>query len=69
MSANGRLTGKRAIVAGGGIATGGMADLYGGGWLRAEREWGAPMHARSCNGRVEEIAAAPCSWRAMGLRS
>ena len=69
MTANGRLAGKPAIVTGSGIATHGIADLHGGDRLRAEREWGAPMYARSCNGRVEEIAAAPCSWRAIGLRS
>ena len=41
----------------GGIATQGMADLYGGDWERAEREWGAPMHILGRNGRTEEIAA------------
>ena len=41
----------------GGIATQGMADLYGGDWQRAEREWGEPMHVLGRNGRVEEIAA------------
>ena len=41
----------------GGIATQGMADLYGGDWERAEREWGEPMHVLGRNGRVEEIAA------------
>ena len=41
----------------GGIATQGMADLYGGDWQRAEREWGEPMHVLGRNGRTEEIAA------------
>ena len=41
----------------GGIATQGMADLYGGDWQRAEAEWGEPMHVLGRNGRVEEIAA------------
>ena len=41
----------------GGIATQGMADLYGGDWERAEREWGEPMHVLGRNGRVEEVAA------------
>ena len=41
----------------GGIATQGMADLYGGDWQRAEREWGAPMHVLGRNGQVEEMAA------------
>ena len=41
----------------GGIATQGMADLYGGDWERAEAEWGEPMHVLGRNGRVEEIAA------------
>ena len=41
----------------GGIATQGMADLYGGDWERAEREWGEPMHVLGRNGKVEEIAA------------
>ena len=41
----------------GGIATQGMADLYGGDWQRSEREWGEPMHVLGRNGRVEEIAA------------
>ncbi len=40
----------------GGIATQGMADLYGGDWERAEKEWGEPMHVLRRNGRVEEIA-------------
>ena len=41
----------------GGIATQGMAALYGGDWQRAEKEWGEPMHVLGRNGRVEEIAA------------
>ena len=41
----------------GGIATQGMADLYGGDWVRAEKEWGEPMHILGRNGRVEEMAA------------
>ena len=41
----------------GGIATQGMADLYGGDRERAEKEWGKPMHVLGRNGRVEEIAA------------
>ena len=41
----------------GGVATQGMADLYGGDWRRAEKEWGEPMHVLGRNGRVEEIAA------------
>ena len=41
----------------GGIATQGMADLYGGDRERAEKEWGEPMHVLGRNGRVEEIAA------------
>ena len=41
----------------GGIATQGMADLYGGDWRRAEKEWGEPMHVLGRNGAVEEIAA------------
>ena len=41
----------------GGIATQGMADLYGGDWERAEKEWGEPMHVLGRNGQVEEIAA------------
>ena len=41
----------------GGIATQGMADLYGGDWQRAETEWGKPMHVLGRNGRVEEVAA------------
>ena len=41
----------------GGVATQGMADLYGGDWERAEKEWGEPMHVLRRNGRVEEIAA------------
>jgi len=41
----------------GGIATQGMADLYGGDLERAEREWGAVMHPMGRLGRVDEIAA------------
>ena len=41
----------------GGIATQGMADLYGGDWERAEKAWGEPMHVLGRNGRVEEIAS------------
>lgn len=41
----------------GGIATQGMADLYGGDMARAEREWGAVMHPIGRLGTVEEIAA------------
>lgn len=41
----------------GGIATQGMADLYGGDMDRAEREWGAIMHPMGRLGRVDEIAA------------
>ena len=41
----------------GGIATQGMADLYGGDRRRAEEEWGEPMHVLGRNGRVEEMAA------------
>lgn len=41
----------------GGIATQGMADLYGGDMERAEREWGAVMHPMGRLGRVDEIAA------------
>ena len=41
----------------GGIATQGMADLYEGDWVRAEKEWGEPMHVLGRNGRVEEMAA------------
>ena len=41
----------------GGIATQGMADLYGGDWERAETEWGEPMHVLGRNGREEETAA------------
>ena len=41
----------------GGIATQGMADLYGGDWERAETEWGEPMHVLGRNGREQEIAA------------
>jgi NAD(P)-dependent dehydrogenase (short-subunit alcohol dehydrogenase family) len=42
----------------GGIATKGMADLYGGDMEQAEREWGAVMHPLGRLGRVEEIAEA-----------
>ena len=42
----------------GGIATRGMADLYGGDMERAEREWGRVMHPVGRLGRVEEIADA-----------
>lgn len=42
----------------GGIATQGMADLYGGDMSRAETEWGAVMHPVGRLGRVEEIADA-----------
>ena len=42
----------------GGIATKGMADLYGGDMDRAEREWGQVMHPLGRLGRVEEIADA-----------
>ena len=42
----------------GGIATQGMADLYGGDMDRAEAEWGAIMHPLGRLGRVEEIADA-----------
>ncbi|NNE81097.1 MAG: SDR family oxidoreductase [Silicimonas sp.] len=42
----------------GGIATKGMADLYGGDMDRAEAEWGAVMHPLGRLGRVEEIADA-----------
>jgi len=41
----------------GGIATQGMADLYGGDWQQAEEEWGKPMHVLGRNGTVEEMAA------------
>lgn len=41
----------------GGIATQGMADLYGGDMDRAESEWGAVMHPMGRLGRVDEIAA------------
>jgi NAD(P)-dependent dehydrogenase (short-subunit alcohol dehydrogenase family) len=40
----------------GGIATKGMADLYGGEMERAEAEWGAVMHPIGRLGKVEEIA-------------
>jgi NAD(P)-dependent dehydrogenase (short-subunit alcohol dehydrogenase family) len=42
----------------GGIATKGMADLYGGDMERAETEWGAVMHPIGRLGKVEEIADA-----------
>ena len=42
----------------GGIATQGMADLYGGDMARAEAEWGAIMHPIGRLGQVEEIADA-----------
>ena len=42
----------------GGIATQGMAELYGGDLSRAEAEWGAVMHPLGRLGRVEEIADA-----------
>jgi NAD(P)-dependent dehydrogenase (short-subunit alcohol dehydrogenase family) len=42
----------------GGIATKGMADLYGGDMQRAEDEWGAIMHPLGRLGKVEEIADA-----------
>lgn len=42
----------------GGIATKGMADLYGGDMERAEKEWGAVMHPIGRLGKVEEIADA-----------
>ena len=42
----------------GGIATQGMADLYGGDMARAEDEWGAIMHPIGRLGQVEEIADA-----------
>ena len=42
----------------GGIATKGMADLYGGDMDRAEAEWGAVMHPLGRLGRVDEIADA-----------
>lgn len=40
----------------GGIATQGMADVYGS-MEAAEREWGEPMHILGRLGQVEEIAA------------
>lgn len=40
----------------GGIATQGMADLYGGDMARAEAEWGVPMHPLGRLGTVEEVA-------------
>ena len=42
----------------GGVATQGMADLYGGDMARAEAEWGAIMHPIGRLGQVEEIADA-----------
>jgi len=42
----------------GGIATKGMADLYGGDMEQAEKEWGRVMHPLGRLGRVEEIADA-----------
>ena len=42
----------------GGIATKGMADLYGGDMEQAEREWGRVMHPIGRLGKVEEIADA-----------
>jgi len=42
----------------GGIATRGMADLYGGDMEQAERDWGRVMHPLGRLGRVEEIADA-----------
>ena len=42
----------------GGIATQGMADLYGGDMEEAERVWGRVMHPVGRLGRVEEIADA-----------
>ena len=42
----------------GGIATQGMADLYGGDMARAEAEWGAIMHPMGRLGQVDEIANA-----------
>jgi NAD(P)-dependent dehydrogenase (short-subunit alcohol dehydrogenase family) len=42
----------------GGIATQGMADLYGGDMARAEADWGAIMHPIGRLGQVEEIADA-----------
>ena len=42
----------------GGIATQGMADLYGGDMERAEKEWGAIMHPMGRLGKVAEIASA-----------
>ena len=40
----------------GGIATQGMADVYGS-MQAAEKEWGEPMHVLGRLGQVEEIAA------------
>ena len=42
----------------GGIATQGMAELYGGDMARAEAEWGAIMHPMGRLGQVGEIANA-----------
>ena len=42
----------------GGIATQGMADLYGGDMEEAERAWGRVMHPVGRLGRVDEIADA-----------
>ena len=42
----------------GGVATQGMADLYGGDMARAEAEWGAIMHPMGRLGQVDEIANA-----------
>ncbi len=42
----------------GGIATEGMAEVFGGDMARAEREWGAKMHPLGRLGRVEEVAEA-----------
>ena len=42
----------------GGIATQGMADLYGGDMEVAERVWGRVMHPVGRLGQVEEIADA-----------
>ena len=42
----------------GGVATQGMAELYGGDMARAEAEWGAIMHPMGRLGQVDEIANA-----------
>ncbi len=42
----------------GGVATRGMADLYGGDMDEAERVWGRVMHPVGRLGRVEEVADA-----------